>query len=341
MIDLTEIGRVQSRFKQREDPFVMRKQESQIIIKQAYTDGLFRLVESKYIQIIFGFHLSHGYSLKGPVYTGQIKGVFASRSPRRPSPLGVTTVKLLQINNNKLIVSGLDAVNGSPVYDIKPHAPVFNEAETVKVEKQWLYNNPRRKMIRLVKGKDLQACLLAAGGIHGHFCPGLAAGVYAAVTGLNKLSTTVDDGMENMLAITETNNCFADGIQVVTGCTLGNNSLIYHDLGKTAVTLALRATQKGIRIRMKADFYIILTQRYGHYSALFDKVIKQRVGSADEMLEFELKSREVAFGLLGIPFENLFTWQEVDVVIPAYAPIFNNLVCSQCGENVPRPASPA
>jgi tRNA-Thr(GGU) m(6)t(6)A37 methyltransferase TsaA len=50
-------------------------------------------------------------------------GVFACRSPARPNPIGITRVKLMEKRNSTLKVSGLDAVNGSPVIDIKPYIP--------------------------------------------------------------------------------------------------------------------------------------------------------------------------------------------------------------------------
>jgi tRNA (adenine37-N6)-methyltransferase len=50
-------------------------------------------------------------------------GVFATRSPARPNPIGITTVKLLESRDNVLKVIGLDAINGTPVLDIKPHIP--------------------------------------------------------------------------------------------------------------------------------------------------------------------------------------------------------------------------
>ncbi len=58
-------------------------------------------------------------------------------------------------------------------------------------------------------------------------------------------------GMEEVIAIVETNNCFADGIQVVTGCTFGNNALIFKNVGKTAVTVA---KQDGTAIRIALDY---------------------------------------------------------------------------------------
>jgi len=332
MLSLTEIGTIKSKFSQKEDPFKMRKHESRIILKPEYTEGLYRLSESAYIQVVFGFHLSSGYSLKGPVYTGETKGVFASRSPNRPSPLGVTTVKLLKIDQNELTVIGLDAVDGSPVFDIKPHASVFDEPEKNIVEKEWNYTDPRNEMIQLVRTGNLKACLLKAGTLHGHFCPGLSSGVYASVMGMKKISSSPSDGMEDLLAITETNNCFADGIQAVTGCTFGNNALIYNDIGKTAVTFILRGADTGIRIKMKPDFHEVLSGKYPEYSKLFNLVVKERSGNDEDRAQFKIKGREASFGLLSIPFDSLFDSKEVKIQIPAYAPIFNSVICEECGE---------
>ena len=91
----------------------------------------------------------------------------------------------------------------------------------------------------MIRSRDLEGLLRHAETIHGHRCPCLALGVKAgqyAMTYLDQENT----GMEEIVAIVECNNCFTDGIQVVTGCTFGNNALIYKDLGKTAVTVARR-----------------------------------------------------------------------------------------------------
>ncbi len=57
--------------------------------------------------------------LNNPVETG----VFSSRSPSRPNPIGFTKVKLLEVKNNKLVVDRIDALDGTPVLDIKPYLP--------------------------------------------------------------------------------------------------------------------------------------------------------------------------------------------------------------------------
>ena len=59
-------------------------------------------------------------------------GVFATRSPARPNPIGVATVKLLEHHDNVLKVSGLDAVDGTPVLDIKPYIPGYDSPTEAK-----------------------------------------------------------------------------------------------------------------------------------------------------------------------------------------------------------------
>ena len=50
-------------------------------------------------------------------------GVFSCRSPARPNPIGLTKVRLLKVNNNKLFIDRIDAIDGTPVLDIKPYLP--------------------------------------------------------------------------------------------------------------------------------------------------------------------------------------------------------------------------
>jgi len=84
------------------------------------------------------------------------------------------------------------------------------------------------------------------GQIHGHFCGGVTISVIVSYLAMKKINS-VTDGMEEIVAIVEINSCFVDGVQFVTGCSLGINALIYRDIGKTAVTFAFRKTGKGYR----------------------------------------------------------------------------------------------
>ena len=60
-------------------------------------------------------------------------GVFAQRTKFRPNPIGVTPVRLMSIQGNTLIVTGLDAMDGTPVLDVKPYIPEFDRVDNVKM----------------------------------------------------------------------------------------------------------------------------------------------------------------------------------------------------------------
>ncbi len=332
MSSIQTIGVIHSNFNEPADPFEMRKHESTITIEDKYREGLFRLEENRYIQIIFQFHLStDDYSLKSKRYHGEVKGVFASRSPFRPSAVGVTTVELLKIEGTTLTVKGLDAVDGTPLLDIKPYTPVMDENEQEAVCQDFRKRFPREEITRLLKIGDIEKLLVKAGELHGHFCPGVSSGVMAAAYGLKQFDQ-ISDGMEDILAIVETNNCFSDGVQYVTGCTFGNNSLIYRDFGKTAVTITDRDA-KGIRIAAKNNSEI-MERSFPRFRELFEKVVKERNYDRELLREYKKEAMKASFGMLTKDFDSLFTVQEVSPKIPLYAPMRESIQCDRCGENV-------
>ena len=96
-------------------------------------DALRGLEDFSHIWVLFDFDKAHrdGFTptVRPPRLGGNVKkGVFATRSPFRPNPIGLSSVKLLKIENDKkyglsLIVSGVDLLNNTPIYDIKPYLP--------------------------------------------------------------------------------------------------------------------------------------------------------------------------------------------------------------------------
>ena len=96
---------------------------SELVFRRRYLDGLHRLGHFKHIWVIFGFHKMKETRLRvHPRHDPSIPavGVFATCSPTRPNKLGLTLVEILSIRNGVVKVRGLDAFDGSPVYDIKP-----------------------------------------------------------------------------------------------------------------------------------------------------------------------------------------------------------------------------
>ena len=90
-------------------------------VYQEYAEGLQDLEGFSHIFLIYTFHESQGYSLLvKPFLDDQLRGLFATRFPARPNPIGLSVVKLIARQGNSLEVEGLDMLDGTPLLDIKP-----------------------------------------------------------------------------------------------------------------------------------------------------------------------------------------------------------------------------
>lgn len=194
--------------------------------------------------------------------------------------------------------------------------------------------NPRAEIESILSRGDLESLLHKAGELHGHFCPFLAIGVKAAARAVKELDVS-SAGMEDVIAIVETNNCFSDGIQYVTGCSFGNNALIYRDYGKTAATLA-RRNGEAVRVSVK-DIRGLLEERQPEATRLFQRVVANRAGTEEDQRRLREMWSQIAFEMLDVPDDALFDVRRLTIRLPAYARIFANVTCSICGENVTEP----
>ncbi len=100
---------------------------STIEVLPEYCEGLYRLGEHKHIAVLYWFHERDDERHRGTLQVvprrhgeTELRGVFASRSPSRPNPIGLTEVELLSVEGCILTVRGLDALVDSPIVDIKP-----------------------------------------------------------------------------------------------------------------------------------------------------------------------------------------------------------------------------
>ena len=193
--------------------------------------------------------------------------------------------------------------------------------------------NPRQEIEAAVATNDLQRLLEICGLLHGHFCPGSATGVKAAARAVRELDVK-STGMEEVVAIVETNSCFSDGVQMVTGCSFGNNGLIYRDYGKTAVTLT-RRTGDAVRVAQKANRSPL--EKFPEAATLFQKVIKERNGTEEDEEKLRRLWIDISFKMVDIPDEEIFDISRLDIRVPAYARIFASVTCSLCGENTMEP----
>ncbi len=99
-----------------------------IVLQREYQDGLLDLEGFSHIYLIYLFHLSDGYSFRvRPFMDDNSHGVFATRAPKRPNPIGLSIVRLLSIRDNVIEFEGADMANGTPLLDIKPYIEQFDK----------------------------------------------------------------------------------------------------------------------------------------------------------------------------------------------------------------------
>jgi tRNA-Thr(GGU) m(6)t(6)A37 methyltransferase TsaA len=102
-----------------------------IILNSEYQEGLTDLAGFSHIHLIYVFHLSKGYDLLvEPFLDNQRHGVFATRAPRRPNPIGLSVVRIHSIQQNVIEFSGADMIDGTPLLDIKPYMQQFDSIES-------------------------------------------------------------------------------------------------------------------------------------------------------------------------------------------------------------------
>ena len=98
--------------------------------------GLLDIEGFSHLIVIWVFHESKGYELSGkPPTDDRPHGVFATRSPRRPNPIGLTVVELLRRNGARLHVRGIDMLDETPILDVKPY---LSSVPADKLRRGWL-----------------------------------------------------------------------------------------------------------------------------------------------------------------------------------------------------------
>jgi tRNA-Thr(GGU) m(6)t(6)A37 methyltransferase TsaA len=108
-----------------------------------YTKGLDDIEGFSHIILIYHFHLSKRFSLKvKPYLDDKLHGVFATRAPARPNPIGQSVVRLLKVGRETLHIQGVDIVEGTPLLDVKPYVPQFDAWNVQRIG--WLENNVQR-----------------------------------------------------------------------------------------------------------------------------------------------------------------------------------------------------
>lgn len=151
---LKPIGSVQSCFKQKfgtpRQPGVVSRSVAEIVIDPVWQPeiSLKGLEQFSHLWVIFEFHQNGQYEFHAKVHPprlqGESIGVFATRSPHRPNPLGLSLVKILKVLEDRVLVSGIDIIDQTPVYDIKPYLPQVEAPSDAYA--QLLEQNPEKQV---------------------------------------------------------------------------------------------------------------------------------------------------------------------------------------------------
>jgi tRNA-Thr(GGU) m(6)t(6)A37 methyltransferase TsaA len=133
---LKPIGVIHSPFTQKENmPIQASRSQAtgHVEVFEDYAAGLKDIEGLSHLILLYVFHRSAGYSLEiEPFLDDQRHGVFTTRYPYRPTPIGLSIVKLEARQGNQLEVSGIDVLDGTPLLDIKPYIPEFDVRSDVR-----------------------------------------------------------------------------------------------------------------------------------------------------------------------------------------------------------------
>ena len=150
-IKFKPIGIVHSPFKKKEDinthrfahPAGFDSIEGELEIFKEYEAALKDTEGFSHLIVIFAFHQSEGYRLHTiPFLDDRLRGLFSTRSPHRPNPIGLTVVKVMERKGNILRVQGIDMVEGTPILDIKPYTPRDQKSS---IKYGWLEDKMKKK----------------------------------------------------------------------------------------------------------------------------------------------------------------------------------------------------
>jgi len=136
-LELVPVGVIHSPYREKsEAPNQGRFSEEtvELEIYPQFADALKDVEEAEYLIILYWCHQARRDVLQTRTPFGpELRGVFACRSPARPNPIAFCVAKLLEVKGNRLLVRGVDAIDGSPLLDIKPYSSDIDSIENARI----------------------------------------------------------------------------------------------------------------------------------------------------------------------------------------------------------------
>lgn len=164
---------------------------------------------------------------------------------------------------------------------------------------------------------------------HGHSCPGLATGYRVSKIALREIAGKRAED-EELVGIVENDACGVDGVQFLTGCTLGKGNLLFRDFGKHVFTFVCRNSGKAVRISVKGGAW---KDKDKDYAALREKIAGGNATDKEKDLYNKMKEQRTK-DILDAPESEFCIIQHTQVKLPEKARIFRSVTCDFCGEPV-------
>jgi len=223
-------------------------EESVILMRGDLMQGLAGLEHFSHLHVLYRQHRREEWKRRAGIPEGTelltmpniaeptCKGVYTSRSPARPSGIGSCIVELLEREENRLHVRGLDAVDGTPVLDIKIYIPRYDCFPHAIAPLHWCQKTELADTSRLVHWDTMSISLTL--------------GMRAGQRALKELKL---DRRSRKEAHVEGGHFFAQGIEAVTGCSALHNTMTFEDKPKSVAdwTVRINAPGQSVAIRMK------------------------------------------------------------------------------------------
>ncbi|HEY5975975.1 MAG TPA: tRNA (N6-threonylcarbamoyladenosine(37)-N6)-methyltransferase TrmO [Geobacteraceae bacterium] len=119
-----------------------------VVLSPAYAAGLKDLEGFSHLILLYHLHKSRGCQLEVVPFLDTVShGIFATRSPARPNPIGLSIVRLREVNGNLLLIENVDILDGTPLIDIKPFVPAFDLPEPLAAARAGWFDSASRTVV--------------------------------------------------------------------------------------------------------------------------------------------------------------------------------------------------
>lgn len=228
------------------------REESVLHIREDLTEGLAGLEHFSHIHVVYHQHLREAWKRRANIPEGQeqltvplvgepsCKGVYTSRAPSRPSAIGSCIVELLGRDRNRLRVRGLDAVDGTPILDIKIYIPRYDSFPLADAPLHWCQKTEMLTTSRLLHWDTMNV--------------GLTLGMRAGQRALRELSVARGNQKH---ATVQGGSFFGQGVEAVTGCSVLHGSMSFEENAKSLTDwrVSLETPDRSVVIRINDQLY--------------------------------------------------------------------------------------